>query len=579
MNKFTFVLPDGQLFELKGTASTTREQAERIFNEQLAAGALTGLRRGDTIENVEAKIVDFTLSRLDRGTAGVDDLPLLAINNQGVISALPIVEAPIENPIDVADFVAQTPVLQGIGPLTPTQVQALMAAAAQNPGDGVGKYGFTIPQLETSGVLKPGTGCRFAGIANTPDAQAQPSPANLTSVLSSPSVWTGKYNITNLDDLLANESTQDRIQEGLIRSSYETLVETGQIQTTSTTTTPPVGTVYNASSNNLTTAIALGTTVIGALSTVNFSAIGSSLTGALNGFGKGLTNITGKIGNLSFDSFSTAGLGSLSLDKLTGGVSNLANRGVAELGGLLNNASKFGVDTATQWAKGLNPAGLTNQLNGLFKQGQFGVNFADFKLPTTLAGFAPAAGFTGTTNRQTVDLATAKLIGTSKIPTPSFGATSIDDSMGGIGASLGSINPASFANKLGSLNISSITSQVGGLTSQVPGLSSITGSLGSLTNQIPSVSGIAGPITNFGKTLPGAGGLPTSIGGITTGSTASVGSSGTVNLAARQAAIDNMELKKGIYEVAKAEYGISSTQAQEAFAEYKAALANLDNFA
>ena len=72
MNKFTFVLPDGQLFELNGTAETTQAQAEKIFNEQLAAGALTGLRRGDRIENVEAKIVDFTLSRLDRGTAGVD---------------------------------------------------------------------------------------------------------------------------------------------------------------------------------------------------------------------------------------------------------------------------------------------------------------------------------------------------------------------------------------------------------------------------------------------------------------------------------------------------------------------------
>ena len=530
MNKFTFVLPDGQLFELKGTATTTREQAERIFNEQLAAGALTGLRRGDTIENVEAKIVDFTLSRLDRGTAGVDDLPLLAINNDGVISALPIVEAPVESPIDVADFIAQTPVLQGIGPLTPPQVQALMAAAAQNPGDGVGKYGFTIPQLESAGVLKPGTGCRFAGIANTPAAAAQPSPDNFLDVLESPSVWTGKYNLYTLDDLVSSDYAQDQIQQNLIRSSYNTLVETGQIQTTSTTTTPPVGTVYNGSSSNLTTAIALGTTVVGALSTVNFSAIGNSIETAINGFGKGLTDITGKIGNISFDSLSTASLGSLSLDKITGGISNLASRGVAELGGLLNGASKFGVDTATQWAKGLNPAGLTNQLNGLFKQGQFSVNFADFKLPTTVAGFAPAAAFTGTTNRQTVDLATAKLIGSSKIPTPSFGVTSIDDSMGGIGASLGSINPASFA---GGLNISSITSQVSGLTSQVPGLSSvtgslsgltnqipgvssITGSLGSLTNQIPSVSGIAGPITSFGQTILGSDGErgSFSIGGI-----------------------------------------------------------------
>ena len=568
MNKFTFVLPDGQLFELKGTADTTQEQAERIFNEQLAAGALTGLRRGDTIENVEAKIADFTLSRLDRGTAGVDDLPLLAINNQGIISALPIVEAPVE-PIDVADYIAQiTP--GPVGPLTPPQVQALLAAAAKTPGDGVGKYGLTIPQLESSGVLKPGTGCRFAGIANTPQAQAQPSPANLLNVLASPSVWTGKYNITSLADLLANEATQDRIQEGLIRSSYDTLVETGQIQTTSSTTVPPVGTVYNGSSSNLTTALALGTTVVGALSTVNFSAIGSSLTGVVNGFGKGLTNITGKLGNLSFDSLSTTSLGSLSVDKLTGSISNLAGRGVAELGGLLNNSSKFGVDTAAQWAKGLNPAGLTNQLNGAFKQGQFSVNFADFKLPTTVAGFAPAAGFTGTTNRQTVDLAASKIIGSSKIPTPSFGPTSIDSSMGGIGASLGSINPASFGS---GLNVSSITSQVSGLTSQVPGLNSATGGL---TSQLP-IAGIAGPITSFGKTIPGATGLPTGIGGITTGSTASVGSSGTVDPATRQAAINDMENKKTAYEIAKSEYGISSSQAQQAFADYKAALANLDN--
>lgn len=493
MNKFTFVLPDGQLFELKGTATTTREQAERIFNEQLAAGALTGLRRGDTIENVEAKIVDFTLSRLDRGTAGVDDLPLLAINNQGIISALPIVEAPIE-PIDVADFVAQT-TPGPVGPLTPTQVQALMAAAVQP--DGIGKYAFTIPQLESAGVLKPGTGCRFAGIPNNnPLSADQPSLEDTVSVLSSPSVWTGRYNLTSLDDLLANESTQDRIQEGLIRTSYETLVETGQIQTTSSTTTPPVGTVYNASADNLTTSLAIGTTVIGALSTVNFSAVGSTLTGALNGFGQGISSIAGKIGNLSFDSFSTAGVGSLSLDKITGSISNLAGRGIAELGGLLNNASKFGVNTATQWAKGLDPAGLTNQLNGAFKQGQFSINFADFKLPTTVAGFAPAAGFTGTTNRQTVDLATAKIIGSSKIPTPGFGGTSIDSSMGGIGASLGSISPASFGS---GLNISSITSQVSGLGTTIP------------------VTGIAGPVTSFGQTTPGSAGLPTNIGGIITG--------------------------------------------------------------
>ena len=135
--------------------------------------------------------------------------------------------------------------------------------------------------------------------------------------------------------------------------------------------------MFTGTSSNLTTAIAVGTTVAGALSTVNFSAIGSAVSSAVNGFGQGVSTVAGKIGNLSFDSFSTAGVGSLSLDKITGSISNLAGRGVAELGGLLNNASKFGISTATQWAKGLNPSGLTNQLNGMFKQGQFGINFAE----------------------------------------------------------------------------------------------------------------------------------------------------------------------------------------------------------
>lgn len=566
MSKFTFVLPDGQIFELTGTATTTREQAERIFNEQLAAGTLIGLRRGDSLENVEAKIVDFTLSRLDRGTAGVDDLPLLAINNAGIISALPIVESPVNSPINAADFISINPVLQSIGPLTPTQVQSLMASSViQSPSTalqatGVGKYGFNIPQLESAGVLKPGTGCRFAGITNTPTSMSQPNPDNFLEVLASPSVWSGRDNLVSLSSLLSNEVAQDQIQEGLIRSSYNTLVETGQIQTNTSTSIPMVGRVYTGTTDNLATAIALGTTVVGALSSVNFSAIGGSITTALNGFGKGVDSIASKIGNLSFDSFSTASLGSLSFDKVTGSISNLANRGVAELGGLLNNASKFGVDTATQWAKGLDPSGLTNQLNGLFKQGQFGVNFADFKLPTTVAGFAPAAGFTGTTNRQTVDLATAKIIGSSRIPTPSFGSTSIDESLGGIGGSLGSINPANFTNKLGSFNISSVTSQ-----------------FGSITGQLPNISGITGPATNFGQSITNSSGIPTSIGGVTTGSTGT-NSNKVINLEARQFAINDMENKKTAYEIAKAEYGISSAQAQQAFADYKAALANLENF-
>ena len=110
---------------------------------------------------------------LDRGTAGVPDTPLLAIYNGGVISSLPVLaNVPINNGITVADYVDQSTVTEGIGPLSTSQVQAVMAAVAASvcqPADvvtdelGVGKYGLSAQQLEDAGYLKCGTTARFLG--------------------------------------------------------------------------------------------------------------------------------------------------------------------------------------------------------------------------------------------------------------------------------------------------------------------------------------------------------------------------------------------------------------------------------
>jgi hypothetical protein len=184
MAKFTFALPNGQLFVLDGPAGATIEQAEKIYLEQLAAGAFIGLRSGDQLQSLENTLIQFSQSRLDRGTAGVPDIPLLAIyrggafggalgTNQTIISSLPLLtDVPINNGITVADYVDQTTVTEGIGPLSTSQVQAVMAAIAASvcqPADvatdelGVGKYGFSAQQLEDAGYLKCGTAARFLG--------------------------------------------------------------------------------------------------------------------------------------------------------------------------------------------------------------------------------------------------------------------------------------------------------------------------------------------------------------------------------------------------------------------------------
>jgi hypothetical protein len=71
---------------------------------------------------------------------------------------------------------------------------------------GVGKFGFDGSQLEAAGVLKPGTVSQFLSSGTN----------TLTSVLKSPTVFTGKAGITSLKDLLGSLPKQETIQQELM---------------------------------------------------------------------------------------------------------------------------------------------------------------------------------------------------------------------------------------------------------------------------------------------------------------------------------------------------------------------------
>jgi len=275
---------------------------------------------------------------------------------------------------------------------------------------------------------------------------------SLTSVLKSPSVWTGKDGVTSVTGLLKNSPLQDKIQLGLIKSSYDTLVQTGQIVTPGTDKKAPTGQLYNAAGNagkslvSATAGLVSAPKELSNLPTAGLSNIAGNLTGAAGKLTGALSGgLSGAAGALS------GGLSGALKNNITGNlpnVSSLANRGTAELGGLLANASKFGVGNAVAWAKGaagtagaaagsvfggainrLSGAGLPKtQMDSLAKQGQFAVNFSDFKLPAAVAGIVPAAGFKGTIDRSTLNAATGKLIGSDKISLPNFSPQSIDTS-------------------------------------------------------------------------------------------------------------------------------------------------------
>ena len=73
MSQFNYNLPSGANFVMQAPEGTTQNQADFIFYSQVAAGSLVGFSPGQSISAASSAVVNFELSRLDRGTAGVDD--------------------------------------------------------------------------------------------------------------------------------------------------------------------------------------------------------------------------------------------------------------------------------------------------------------------------------------------------------------------------------------------------------------------------------------------------------------------------------------------------------------------------
>jgi hypothetical protein len=130
------------------------------------------------------------------------------------------------NGINIADFAKQGPALSGIGNMSLPDVTGALAQASKLVGQGAstisnalgaGKFGLDASQLERAGLVKPGTAAAFlAAGAN-----------DLTSVLKSPTVWTGKDGVKGLDGLLGNTGLQDKVQQGLMKTGLNDLKSIG----------------------------------------------------------------------------------------------------------------------------------------------------------------------------------------------------------------------------------------------------------------------------------------------------------------------------------------------------------------
>ena len=252
-----FGVPDpvatAETFKLSCPPGTTREQAFEIFKKQADAGGLTGFSPGDILsaetqakdglEEAKAElaqarsgfpgtdkgvlnsfknIADTAKQSIAAGTTGkslgdsIGVFGSVAKDTLGKVSSL--LGTPVTsgiNGINTADFAKTASAVMPMVGLGVTDVRATVASVGTATGQdfsqftnavGVGKYGFNATQLETAGLVKPGTASKFLSQGAN----------DLTDVLKSPTVWTGKSGINSLDGLLSSPAAQNLTQQDLM---------------------------------------------------------------------------------------------------------------------------------------------------------------------------------------------------------------------------------------------------------------------------------------------------------------------------------------------------------------------------
>lgn len=335
---------------------------------------------------------------------------------------------------------------------------------------------------------------------------------------------------------------QNTALANLMKNGYESLQATGVIRApVRQATTALVGQIYTGTNQALTQASATVTNAVtGQVASLvtNAGKYGTQLTAqwakdlpGVTNLTSGLTRIPGLSAQIpglpsigSFTSGITPNLSSVktamdSLGKasqfaaqasstLTGGLEKLSSVNVSNLAGNLSNINVSGAigrlqGAATGQAAALagqlqgragalvgqlqGQAGalvgqLQGQLNSIIAQSQGRINALLGQGDKLVASVQKAAGFANTVNRATVDVATTKIFGSAKIPTPSFGPKLPDSAS--LGAALDIKKAQGFLKNL--------QNQGTGLVAQLKGqASSLAGQAGQLAGQAQALAGQA----------------------------------------------------------------------------------------
>jgi hypothetical protein len=390
MSNFTFTGPDGATYEVQGPANATFAQAQAVFSQQTSTGGLTGLPVGGLVNAVTQSAGGLSSALAQLGPQAIG----LTKQIGNYINLPNLTGLPVPNAITVSNFVDTRTTAQSIGTIGSIQIQGLVAQTAASVNQatdvitntkGLGQFGLSADQLQLSGLIKPGLA-----------EQINLDPSKLTSILSSPTSWTGKLGATDITSVLGSGSLQTAVQQGLMSTNFDQLKQLGTI--TGLESATQLGPLVNVA-----TKFSAGTATEWLSSATGASGITSAITSGLGGNISGLIS-GGGIGGAS--SLLSGGAGSL----LSGGAGSLLSGGAGSLlsGGLSS------------------VPGLSSVINGFAQSAQFAqvFSFASSFLggggnPLEAGTVIPTAA-ANTVNRQTVNQAVLAIIGNSKIPVPDF---------------------------------------------------------------------------------------------------------------------------------------------------------------
>lgn len=441
MSNFTFTGPDGATYEVQGPAGATAEQAKAVFTQQVSTGGLTGIPVGGLVNAVTQATGGLSSALAQLGPQAT------ALTQQiGDIINLPTkIGAVIPNAITVSDFVNTKISARSIGTIASTQIQGLVAQTAASVNQaanaitnvkGLGQFGLNADQLQLSGLIKP-------GLAD----QINLNPAKFTEILSSPTSWTGKLGVTNINSLLDSSRLQTQVQQGLMNVNFDQLKQLGTI--TGLESSAQLGPLLNVATkfgSGTATAWLSSATGVSGISSAIASGIGGNISGLLSGgAGSLLSGGAGSLLSGGASSLLSGSAGSALTGLLTGG-SGSALAGSLLSGGSIN-AGSLGTLAANYFAPGsgalvssllsggggsalasslLSSSGLTSAMTSFASSAQFASVFSGANSflggggNPLEAGIVAAKGFNNTINRTNLNQAVTALIGNPKITVPDF---------------------------------------------------------------------------------------------------------------------------------------------------------------